>query len=83
MINFRVDNIEEYVVQLKEKGIETTIGTWHMPMTSYFRIRYKHRTGDFPVADQVFERSLTLPLYEKLTRDNQDFVIDRLLSEEI
>src|SRR5262249_48490196 len=27
----------ELIASLKEQGIETTIGTWHMPMTKFFR----------------------------------------------
>ena len=64
---------------LKERGIETTIGTWHMPMTTYFRERYGHKSGDFPVADDVFARSITLPLYETLTFEQQEEVVAELL----
>jgi dTDP-4-amino-4,6-dideoxygalactose transaminase len=63
---------------LKERGIETTIGTWHMPLTSYFRSRYDYRAGDFPVADAVFARSLTLPLHERLSEEDQARVVQTL-----
>jgi perosamine synthetase len=66
--------------RLKEKGIETTIGTWHMPMTTYFRNRYGYRHGDFPVADSVFSRALTLPLYEQLSKQEQSEVAQCLRS---
>jgi len=65
---------------MKERGIETTIGTWHMPMTTYFRERYGYKSGDFPVADDVFERSITLPLYETLTLEQQEEVVAALLA---
>jgi perosamine synthetase len=65
--------------RLREHGIETTIGTWHMPMTTYFRTRYGYQAGDFPVTDQIFARSLTLPLYEGLSVDDQQQVVDTLL----
>jgi perosamine synthetase len=64
---------------LRERGIETTIGTWHMPLTSYFRTRYGYRPGDFPVTDDVFARSIALPLYEGLTLENQQHVVQSLL----
>jgi perosamine synthetase len=63
-----------------EKGIQTTIGTYHMPMTTYFRTRYGFCPGDFPNTDQVFSRSLTLPLHEYLTTSEQEEVIATLLS---
>ncbi len=49
-----------------------------MPLTTYFRSRYGYRPGDFPVADDVFARSLTLPLHERLTEEEQQRVGDRL-----
>jgi dTDP-4-amino-4,6-dideoxygalactose transaminase len=70
----------EIIRALRERGIETTIGTWHMPLTSYFRSRYGHRPGDFPVTDAVFARSLTLPLHERLTPDEQARVVQALTS---
>ncbi|MBI3680292.1 MAG: DegT/DnrJ/EryC1/StrS family aminotransferase [Acidobacteria bacterium] len=68
----------ELIAALKEKGVETTIGTWHMPLTSYFRKRYGFRPGDFPVADQVFARTLSLPLYEGLRQQQQETVVSAL-----
>ncbi len=68
----------EMITRLKEQGIETTIGTWHMPMTTYFRSRYGYEVGDFPATDRVFARSLTLPLYEGLSEQEQKQVVQRL-----
>ncbi len=65
---------------LRECGIEATIGTWHIPMTTYFRTRYGHRVGDFPVTDSVFARSLTLPLHEKLQDSEQEQIVSALRS---
>ncbi|MEM4202659.1 MAG: DegT/DnrJ/EryC1/StrS family aminotransferase [Candidatus Methanomethylicaceae archaeon] len=67
------------ITHLKEQGIETTIGTWHMPLTTYFRRRYGYRSGDFPVAEQVSARSLTLPLYEALSSQEQCRIAASLL----
>ena len=53
--------------KLKSRGIETTIGTHHIPMTSYFHSRYGYCMNDFPVSGQMFDRALTLPLQEKLS----------------
>jgi dTDP-4-amino-4,6-dideoxygalactose transaminase len=66
--------------RLREQGVETAIGTWHMPMTRYFRTRYGYRKGDFPVTDSVFGRALALPLFEKMTLDQQKEVAEKVLS---
>ena len=65
----------ELIATLRERGIETNIGTWHMPLTTYFRTRYGFRPGDFPVADRVFARAFTLPLYEGLSVDDVKKVV--------
>jgi dTDP-4-amino-4,6-dideoxygalactose transaminase len=67
------------IAQLKERGIETTIGTWHMPLTHFFGSKYGYHSGDYPTTDQVFARSLTLPLHENLSEDEQRFVVAELL----
>ena len=68
----------DVIARLKEEGVEAAIGTWNMPMTSFFRARYGFKKRDFPVADQVFARSLTLPLYAHMTRFDQEKVTDEL-----
>jgi dTDP-4-amino-4,6-dideoxygalactose transaminase len=70
----------EMIAALKTGGIETAIGTWHLPMTSYFRTRYGYRPGDFPSTDAVFARALTLPLYEGLTEADQATVVRSVTS---
>lgn len=73
---YRTMHRQNLIRQLKERGIETTIGTWHMPMATYFRQRYGYKTGDFPVTDGVFARAMTLPLYEGLSALEQQHVCD-------
>jgi dTDP-4-amino-4,6-dideoxygalactose transaminase len=66
---------DQTISRLKEQGIETTIGTLHMPMTKYFRTRYGYKEGDYPVCDKIFKRSLTLPLHERLSLQEQEKVV--------
>jgi perosamine synthetase len=63
---------------LKIHGIETTIGTYHIPLTAYYRSRYGYREGEFPVSESVFLRALTLPLFEHLRHDEQEEIVQRL-----
>lgn len=66
------------IASLRSKGIETQIGTWHMPLTSYFRARYGYRPGDFPGADAMFAHALALPLYEGLSETEQHMIVEQL-----
>lgn len=65
---------------LRVDGIEISVGTWHMPMTTYFRERYGYRSGQFPVTDDVSRRAISLPMHEGVTQDDQVYVVDRLLA---
>jgi dTDP-4-amino-4,6-dideoxygalactose transaminase len=69
----------EMISALKQMGIETTIGTYHMPLTSYFSRTCGFKSGDFPVTDDVAQRSISLPMFEALTEQHQTEVIDRLV----
>jgi len=69
------------IAYLREKNIETTIGTINMPMTSFFSNRYGFAPGTFPVTDDISSRSLSLPLHEKLTTEDQRTVAYHLLQQ--
>ena len=60
-----------FITAMRGRGIEAQIGTWHIPMTRWFRERYGFGPGDYPVADDVFERAIALPLWPGMTDDQQ------------
>lgn len=68
------------ISDLKSRGIEATIGTYHMPMTTYFQSRGRFQTGDFPITDQVAASALSLPLFESITEHEQRIVAATLIS---
>jgi dTDP-4-amino-4,6-dideoxygalactose transaminase len=71
----------QLIRNLKDEGIETTIGTWHIPMTTHFRTTYKYKAGDFPVTDQISALAITLPLYEQLAEHEQQRIVQQLQKE--
>lgn len=84
---------QSYVVQLPEGAdrdavlarlngarVEATVGTYHMPLTDFFRASAGHAEGDFPNADAVFRRAVTLPLHPALAPDDQARVAEALLA---
>ena len=68
----------EVIAALRARGVETTIGTVHMPLTTYYRTRYGYERGQFPVTDDIAARSLTLPLFEGVTEAEQRTVVTAL-----
>lgn len=67
------------IAALKAQGIETTIGTYHLPLTTYFRIRGGYAAGDFPVTDDVAGRAISLPMFEGLELAQQEQVVMELM----
>jgi len=70
---------EVIIKHLRENEIETTIGTWNMPMARYYQKQYNYKSGDFPMSDKVFACSLSLPLYETISYKSQQFIKNNLL----
>ncbi len=69
---------EELIADLAAAGIETTIGTWSIPTTTYYRERYGYVAGSYPVTSDVFERSLAIPMHENLGQEDQSRVANAL-----
>jgi dTDP-4-amino-4,6-dideoxygalactose transaminase len=76
-----MDRRDEIIQSMKKKDIEVQIGTWHMPLTQYYRTRYGYKDGDFPHTDRVFKTSISLPLHEDLTDQNIELVCHELKNE--
>jgi dTDP-4-amino-4,6-dideoxygalactose transaminase len=64
----------EIIERLRAAGVEATIGTHHLPLTSYFRSLGGFDSGDFPVTDVVAASALALPMHHGQTRDDVDTV---------
>ncbi len=71
----------EIIAALRQREVECSIGTVHIPLTTYFKRERSHREGDFPNTDNVAARALTLPLYEGITGSDQERVVEALLQE--
>jgi dTDP-4-amino-4,6-dideoxygalactose transaminase len=64
----------ELIAALAQRGVESGIGTWAMPTTTYYRNRYGYTDESFPVTSEVFLRSLSLPLHDRITAEQQEQV---------
>jgi dTDP-4-amino-4,6-dideoxygalactose transaminase len=63
---------DRLVVSLKERGIESTIGTYCLSGTTYYRSRYRNV---LPNSQMLFEKTITLPCYEGV---DTDFICDEI-----
>lgn len=78
-IDFETAGISRATVmtQLREQGIGSQVHYIPVPWQPYYRDRVGNRT--FPGAKAFYESCLSLPLYETLTTDDVDRVVDALI----
>jgi dTDP-4-amino-4,6-dideoxygalactose transaminase len=44
----------------------------------YYREKWGYRTGDFPIAEEYFDRCISLPIYPGMTDEDVTQVIEAL-----
>ena len=72
----RVENREKFQKYLEENGIGSVI---HYPIPPHLSEAYKYlryREGDFPITENYAKTVLSLPLYNGMTKEELDYVID-------
>jgi perosamine synthetase len=55
------------VLALRERGVESKPYLPAIHLLSFYRERFGHREGEFPVCEEVARRSLALPFFPQLT----------------
>ncbi len=58
------------VVKLQENGIGCAVNYRAVHTLSYFKERFGYKPEDFPVANEIGNRTITLPLYPKLLEED-------------
>jgi dTDP-4-amino-4,6-dideoxygalactose transaminase len=66
----------EFIDQLAERNIGTSVHFIPVHLMSYYRDRYGYRPDDFPIANAQFERLVSLPLSPRMSDDDVADVID-------
>ncbi len=69
----QLDRRDEAMTALRAQGIQCQIGTYALHRLSAYRDQ-----GNFPGADECFERALALPLHTRLTEPELDRVAEAL-----
>ncbi|OGS27834.1 MAG: hypothetical protein A2297_06735 [Elusimicrobia bacterium RIFOXYB2_FULL_48_7] len=74
----QVDKRDELQQYLLENGVETKI---HYPIPIHLQEAAKglgYKEGDFPVIERQVKRILSLPVYQELTKKQQDYIITQI-----
>jgi dTDP-4-amino-4,6-dideoxygalactose transaminase len=66
------------VEAMRERGVETKPYLPAIHLMSFYRERFGHREGEFPVCEDVARRSLALPFFGELTEGEIEQVVGTL-----
>jgi dTDP-4-amino-4,6-dideoxygalactose transaminase len=66
------------VVAMRERGVDTKPYLPAIHLLSFYRERFGHREGEFPVCEDVAARSLALPFYPELSDGDVEQVVETL-----
>lgn len=69
---------DEVIEKLRERGIGTAVHFIPLHLQSYYQRTWGYRTGDCPVAEDYFDRCISLPIYPDMTNDDVDRVVEEL-----
>jgi len=64
--------------KLQAAGIATRPGTHAVPMLGYYRDKFGTRGDDFPGARDCDANTMAIPLHNRMTSEDYDYVIDAL-----
>ncbi|MGH7932883.1 MAG: DegT/DnrJ/EryC1/StrS family aminotransferase [Candidatus Binataceae bacterium] len=69
-----------FVELLRERGIGTSVHCIPLNTMDFYQKRYGYRTGDFPVAERIYSRCLSLPIFPAMSGEDMSYVIEAVLA---
>ena len=66
------------LLALRERGVQSKPYLPAIHLMSFYRERFGHRRGEFPVCEDVADRSLALPFFPAMTQDQVARVAEAL-----
>ncbi len=77
--HLRIDR-NRFVELLRAKGVGTSVHCIPLHTMHVYQERYGYRAGDFPVAEEVFSRCLSLPIYPAMSPEDVSYVCETVLA---
>ena len=75
----KVANRDEVIEELKSRGVGCSVHFIPVHKHPYYKDKYGYKDSDYPVANRVFEQSLSLPIFPDMSDEEVDYVIKNLL----
>lgn len=69
---------DEFIAKLKEYNIGTSVHFIPLHLHPFYQKRYNFNKGDFPTAEWLFEREVSLPLYPGMNLQDVEYVAEAI-----
>jgi dTDP-4-amino-4,6-dideoxygalactose transaminase len=69
-------NRSQFIDLLRARGIGTSVHCIPLNTMAFYQQRYGYKAGDFPVAEEVYSRCLSLPIFPAMSDDDVSWVIE-------
>jgi len=69
---------DRYLEKLEEKGIGVAVNYRPVHLTSFYKRTFGYKEGMFPNAERIGKRTISLPLYPSITRDEINEVVEAM-----
>jgi dTDP-4-amino-4,6-dideoxygalactose transaminase len=66
----------QFVEILRERGVGCSVHCIPLHTMHYYQRMYGYHDGDFPVAEDIYSRCLSLPIYAAMTDEDVAYVIE-------
>ena len=74
----KINNRDEVIEKLKELGVGCSVHFIPIHKHTYYKNRYGYKNEDYPVANDVFDKSLSLPIYPDMSDEEVEYVINKV-----
>ncbi len=78
IIQLHTGNRDEFVEALRDANIECSVHYIPLHLFEFYQTKYGYREGDFPRAEEAYERVVSLPLHPGLSEEDVHIVIDTI-----
>lgn len=78
LINTKKLNRDEFMSFMKQRNIGTGLHYKAVHLYQYYKNKFKFKYGDFPNAEYISEKIVSLPLFPNMTIQEQDNVINEM-----
>jgi len=70
----------QFVEMMRERGVGASVHCIPLHTMHYYQRTYGYRNGVFPIAEDIYSRCLSLPIYWAMSDDDVSYVIETVRS---